>query len=109
MNQDLSQRLTRDQLAAKNMWSNFPTSVQEKLFQHYCTFTHGENWRQAEFDVQNATTILYWVVQEVQERQLNGLYEDHTMHFTSESAQDVQRIVEEFKQLRQTDGHEEGA
>ncbi len=91
------QPLTREGLAKLYQWNSFPQSIQEKLYQHYLTYTHnGESLQRA--DIQSVSDTLSWVSQG---QPLARFVGDHLQYFGTESTGDLKRLAQELTQLKQ--------
>jgi hypothetical protein len=95
--------LTEAQLANICAIDQFPDLIQDEaldgLERHYKTFLHGGDLRWAERDIQNTACLMLYAVQG--QRSAASLAE-HCELFGEESAQDVERLLDEIQALLQT-------
>jgi hypothetical protein len=92
------QPCTREQLADEYHWSQFPESIQERLYAHYVAYSHQGNFQRAERDIQSATDALSWVNRG---EPLAPFLKEHRRYFGEASAADLADIAELLVALQQ--------
>ena len=96
--------LTRSQLAEKFEWEdNFPVIIQDRLYQHYLTYTHNGRTGLALVDIQSATDTLLW---SIQGKPMKAFLGEHLQYFGSESTDDLKEMIDLLIQPLQTNGSE---
>ena len=94
------QQLTRVQLAKKFEWEdNFPKVIQDRLFEHYIKFRHSEA------DIQSASDTLVWAAQK---KPMGPFLAEHKQFFGTESAHDLESIIDLLAQMSQQTPQTEG-
>lgn len=95
---DNQQPLTREQLAERYQWGQFPAAIQERLFAHYGKFTYGGNLTLAERDIQSASDALSWVMQG---SRLAPFLKEHRQWFGDDSTDDLADMAKQLAALQQ--------